>query len=107
MTTYPSGTVAVIFVAQRTTDDGAGYSDAAAQMAQLAAEQPGYCGVDSVRDADGLGITVSYWANDAAAQNWRNHPRHAAIRDQGRGKWYSHYHLHVATVSRSYDWVKS
>lgn len=107
MTTYPAGTVAVIFVAQRTADDGAGYSDAAAQMLQLAAEQPGYCGVDSVRDADGLGITVSYWADDCAAKNWRDNPHHAAIRDQGRGKWYSHYDLHVAAVSRSYDWSKS
>jgi heme-degrading monooxygenase HmoA len=107
MTTRPPGTIAVIFVAQRSLDDDAGYRAAAAEMAALAATQPGYVGIDSVRGDDGLGITVSYWANDDAAKSWRDHPRHAAIRDQGRGKWYSHYDLHVAEIGRSYDWVKS
>ena len=107
MTTRPAGTIAVIFVAQRTHDDDTAYANAAAQMGALAAQQPGYVGVDSVRGIDGLGITVSYWASDEAAQSWRNHPEHKSIRDQGRGRWYSHYDLHVATVSRSYDWVKS
>jgi hypothetical protein len=36
---------------------------AADRMAELASEQPGYLGVDSVRDANGVGITVSYWTN--------------------------------------------
>jgi heme-degrading monooxygenase HmoA len=107
MTTRPSGTIAVIFVAQRTLDDDAGYRAAAAEMDALASTQPGYVGIDSVRGDDGLGITVSYWADDKAAKNWRDHPRHAAIRDQGRGKWYTHYDLHVAEIARSYDWVKS
>ena len=106
MTTRPPGTIAVIFVAQRSLNDEAGYDAAAKEMAALAATQHGYIGVDSVRSTNGLGITVSYWANDAAAKGWRDHPRHAGIRDQGRGVWYTHYDLHVAEVSRSYDWTK-
>ena len=107
MTTWPPGTIAVIFVAQRSLDNDAGYHAAAEEMDRLAAQQPGYVGIDSVRNADGLGITVSYWTTDTAAKNWRDHPRHAAIRDQGRGIWYTQYHLHVAEVTRSYDWAKS
>jgi heme-degrading monooxygenase HmoA len=106
MTTRPPGTIAVIFVAQRSLDDDAGYHAAAEEMATLAALQPGYVGIDSVRDTDGLGITVSYWTDDTAAKGWRDNPRHAAIRDQGRGIWYTHYDLHVAAVTRSYDWAK-
>ena len=106
MTTRPTGTIAVIFVAQRSLDDDAGYGAAAAEMDALAAAQLGYVGIDSVRAAGGLGITVSYWTDEAAAKNWRDHPRHAAIRDQGRGIWYTHYDLHVAEVTRSYDWTK-
>jgi heme-degrading monooxygenase HmoA len=105
MTTLLPGTIAVIFVAQRTDADGAGYTAAAQQMDALAAQQPGYRGVDSVRDAAGLGITVSYWTDDAAAKAWRDHPEHAAIRDAGRHRWYSHYSLHVAAIERSYDWT--
>ena len=107
MTTRPPGTIAVIFVAQRSLDDDAGYGAAAAEMDALAALQPGYIGIDSVRGTDRLGITVSYWTDDNAAKGWRDHPRHAAIRDQGRGIWYTRYDLHVAEVTRSYDWEKS
>jgi heme-degrading monooxygenase HmoA len=107
MTTHTPDTIAVIFVAQRSLDDDDGYRAAAQEMDALAAAQPGYVGIDSVRGTDGLGITVSYWTDETAAKNWRDHPRHAAIRDQGRGKWYTRYDLHVAKVTRSYDWTKS
>jgi heme-degrading monooxygenase HmoA len=106
MTTQRPGTVAVIFIAQRTQEDDTGYSAAASAMDRMAASQPGYRGMDSTRGPDGLGITVSYWANDAAAKAWRDHPQHAAIREMGRGRWYSRYDLHVAEVTRSYDWFK-
>lgn len=106
MATLPSGTISVIFVAQRTGSDAEGYDRAAHEMDMLAALQTGYIGMDSVRGQDGLGITVSYWVNDIAAKAWRDHPEHAAIRDAGRDRWYSEYSLHVAEVTRSYDWQK-
>jgi heme-degrading monooxygenase HmoA len=106
MTTHKNGTVAVIFVAKRTGADDEGYFAAAEKMDALAAEQPGYVGIDSVRRTDGLGITVSYWADESAAKAWRDHPDHAAIRERGRALWYSHYSLHVAHIDRSYDWEK-
>lgn len=106
MTTYPSGSIAVIFIAQRSDDDDEGYQAAAQKMDELARQQPGYRGIDSTRGEDGLGITVSYWADDAAAKDWRDNPEHSAVREQGRGKWYLDYSLHVARVERSYDWSR-
>jgi heme-degrading monooxygenase HmoA len=102
----PAGAVAVIFVAQRTPDDEPGYAAAAAAMDALAAQQPGYLGIDGARGADGLGITVSYWADEASALAWKAEARHAGIREIGRERWYSHYRLIVAQVTRAYDWVK-
>lgn len=107
MATLEKGSIAVIFVAQRTTADDDGYATAASAMDALAATQKGYLGMESVRGPDGLGITVSYWASDTDAKAWRDHPEHAAIRDVGRDRWYSSYSLHVAEVTRSYDWQKS
>jgi heme-degrading monooxygenase HmoA len=107
MAKLKSGTVSVIFVAQRTALDADGYARAATAMDKLAMQQAGYLGMDSVRGADGLGITVSYWADEASAKAWRDHPDHAAIRDAGRDRWYSDYSLHVAHVTRSYDWKKA
>jgi heme-degrading monooxygenase HmoA len=106
MPTYTDGTIAVIFVNQRTGADDAGYQAAAVAMDALAKEQNGYRGIDSVRSADGAGITVSYWENEAAAKAWRDNSDHAAIRDAGREHWYSSYSLHVTSVGRSYDWGK-
>ena len=101
-----SGQTVVMFVSARTGVDDEGYAAAAEAMAALAAEQPGYRGVDSVRDADGIGITLSYWADEASAVAWRRHPEHAAIRDAGRDRWYQWYELHVAEIGRSYSWKR-
>lgn len=101
--------VAVIFTSLRATADGApvdddGYARTAVRMAELAAEQPGYLGIESARGADGLGITVSYWATDADATAWRDVAEHAAARDAGRARWYERYELRVARVERHYGW---
>jgi heme-degrading monooxygenase HmoA len=106
MTTFAPGTIAVIFVSEVTGVDPEGYAEAAAEANALAATQPGYRGIDSARGADGIGITVSYWADEAAAIAWRQHARHSEIRDAGRGRWYRWYSLHVAEIGRSYDWEK-
>ena len=50
---------AVIFTSQRTEGDR-GYARVADRMLELAAQQPGFLGVETVRGADGFGITVSY-----------------------------------------------
>jgi heme-degrading monooxygenase HmoA len=93
---------AVIFASLRTAHDDQGYGAAADRMAQLASEQPGYLGVDSARDANGLGITVSYWSTEAAIAAWRRNAEHTIAREQGRRSWYSEYELRVAKVERAY-----
>jgi len=102
-----TGRTAVIFVSIRNDADPVGYGRAAAAMDALAAQQPGYRGVDSAREAGGMGITISYWADDAAAIAWRDHPQHTAIRDHGRSLWYDSYSVNVARIERAYDWTRS
>ena len=101
-----TGQIAVVFVSFRNDADMIGYAGAAAAMDALAAAQPGYRGVDSAREADGMGITVSYWADDDAAIAWRDHPEHAAIRERGRALWYDRYSVTVARVERGYQWAR-
>lgn len=97
-----TGEIAVIFVSQRTASDAPGYAAAAAAMAALAARQPGYRGIHSARDPEGIGITVSYWADEAAAIAWREHPDHARIRADGRERWYAWHEVVVARTLRRY-----
>ncbi|WP_414900587.1 antibiotic biosynthesis monooxygenase family protein [Sphingomonas flavalba] len=102
-----TGMTAVIFVSTRSADDDAGYAAAADAMVRLAARQPGYVAMTSVRAEDRRGITVSYWADEAAALAWRDQPEHAAIRERGRGVWYDDYQVVVATVDRAYAWGRA
>ncbi|MEX6979970.1 antibiotic biosynthesis monooxygenase, partial [Pseudomonas aeruginosa] len=61
----------------------------------------------SAREAGGIGITVSYWADDAAAIAWRHHPEHTAIREFGRAHWYDSYSVNVARIERAYHWTRA
>jgi heme-degrading monooxygenase HmoA len=97
--------LAVIFTSQR-SDTDEGYGEAAGLMLSLAAQQPGFLGVESARGEDGLGITVSYWRDEAAILAWRDHPRHQAIRQQGRERWYDAYRTRVVRVERDYGWAR-
>jgi heme-degrading monooxygenase HmoA len=101
-----TGQVMVLFISTRTEADDAGYARAAAEMDALAAEQPGYRGVESVRDAGGHGMTASFWASEADAVAWRGVAEHAAIRATGRERWYQAYEVIVATVTRGYRWAR-
>jgi heme-degrading monooxygenase HmoA len=91
--------VAVIFTSIRTEGDN-GYAVMSARMEQLAAEQPGYLGIENARD--GLGITVSYWADEASAQAWKRIAAHLVAQQRGRDAWYADYRVRVAVVHRDY-----
>jgi heme-degrading monooxygenase HmoA len=92
---------AVIFASRRTPGED-GYGAMADRMAALAAEQPGYLGVESVRGADGFGITVSYWRSPEAIRAWKDHAEHLLAQQAGRERWYEHYELRIAKVERAY-----
>lgn len=92
---------AVIFTSQRTEGDR-GYGQMAERMVELAAQQPGFLGIESVRGADGFGITVSYWASEEAIAAWKTHVEHKPAQDAGKRVWYADYQLRIAKVERAY-----
>jgi len=91
----------VIFSSQRTPGD-LGYGQMSERMLELAAAQPGYLGVESARDADGFGITVSYWSSLQAIADWRAQAEHRMAQEKGKTQWYQHYELRIARVERAY-----
>ena len=92
---------AVVFSSLRKPGDN-GYGATADRMVELAAQQPGFLGVETVRGEDGFGITVSYWDSEESIRGWKRHAEHAAARDRGRNEWYEHFELRVAKVERAY-----
>jgi heme-degrading monooxygenase HmoA len=92
---------AVIFTSLRTEGDR-GYGDMAGRMLELAAKQPGYLGIESARGADGLGVTVSYWRDEASIMAWKRDNDHQQAQRGGQQTWYADYQVRVAKVERAY-----
>ena len=91
---------AVIFTSIRTEGDQ-GYADMAERMVALAAQQPGFLGVESARNE--VGITVSYWRDLASIQQWKMHIEHQEAQRLGHEKWYATFKTRIAKVERDYE----
>ncbi len=90
---------AVIFTSTRTPGDN-GYSAMSDRMVELAAKQPGFLGIESARGQDGLGITVSYWHNEADIAAWKKNAEHLVAQSKGEAEWYAAFATRVAKVER-------
>jgi heme-degrading monooxygenase HmoA len=105
---------AVIFTSVRRRGDDAvanaeadaAYGRTAAEMERLAREQPGFLGIESVRDGAGVGITVSYWSSLEAVAAWRAHGEHRMAQRAGRTEWYGGYALRVCEVTSARVWAR-
>ena len=84
----------------RRTDGDHGYADMADRMVVLAAQQAGFLGIESAREA--LGITVSYWTDLAAIAAWKADVDHLAAQRLGHSQWYSAFKTRIAKVERDY-----
>jgi heme-degrading monooxygenase HmoA len=91
---------AVIFTSTRTPGDN-GYTEMLQRMERMAAEQPGYLGIESVKDGP-AGITVSYWRDESDAAAWKQVAEHFVAQRRGRQVWYDDYRVRIATVGRDY-----
>ena len=90
---------AVIFSSLR-TDVKEGYKDTSDRMLELASQQDGFLGYESVREE--LGLTVSYWKDLESMKKWKQHIEHTLARARGRKEWYSAYRVRIAKVEREY-----
>jgi heme-degrading monooxygenase HmoA len=92
---------AVIFTSKR-SDGDRGYDAMATRMVELGATQDGFLGIESARGADGLGITVSYWRDEATILAWKRNAEHQRAQAGGKAVWYAEYHVRIAKVERAY-----
>lgn len=97
--TPPPPYYAVIFSNVKSADTE-GYSEMAERMVKLAAEQPGFLGIESA--SSDVAITVSYWESEQAITNWKRNAEHQVAQKLGKSKWYSAFQLRVAKVERAY-----
>jgi heme-degrading monooxygenase HmoA len=96
---------AVIFTSKRTAGDH-GYGAMAERMVNLGSKYDGFLGIESARGADGLGITVSYWRDEAAIAAWKRDTEHQKAQRAGQHAWYADYEVRVARVERAYGFAR-
>jgi len=85
---------------EQVTPDPTGYAETADRMVELAEQQPGFIGIESVRDESGFGITVSYWETDEAIRAWKVNAEHLEAQKRGREDWYANFNLRICRVDR-------
>ena len=95
---WPDRYFAAIFTTQRSHSGDDVYEIMAGRMITLAQKQQGFLGLESVRGDDGMGITVSYWTDRKAIQNWGRQAEHVSVQGMGRQEFYQWYRIRVAEV---------
>jgi heme-degrading monooxygenase HmoA len=81
------------------------YHIASQRMQDLAAQQPGYLGFESVREGE-FGISISYWTDLTAISRWKNNLEHQLAQKQGRERWYSQYRVRICKVERESGFIR-
>ena len=97
---------AVIFTSKRTAADDGAYGVVAQRMVDLGSRYAGFLGIESVRGADGVGITVSYWRDEAALLAWKRDTEHQKAQRGGRDAWYECFEVRIAKVERAYGFAR-
>lgn len=91
---------AVIFTSLLKTSSDT-YEKMGLELEELAKEQPGYLGFESVRNH--LGISISYWQSLDAIKAWKKDVLHMKAQQQGKTEWYSWYKVRIAKIEHEYE----
>jgi len=96
--------IAVIFEAIADTGQREAYLDAAAKLRPLLAETDGFISIERFESLTQPGkiLSLSFWRDEAAVQEWRNLDEHRRVQAAGRASIFADYRLRVAQVLRDY-----
>ncbi|KAF7787954.1 hypothetical protein PRUB_a2488 [Pseudoalteromonas rubra] len=80
------------------------YLDIAADLKPILQNIDGFISIEryqSLNDPERL-LSLSFWRDEAAVQQWRMQEEHRAAQQQGRQRMFQHYRIRVAGVMRDY-----
>ncbi len=92
----------VIFTSQRTdVDDGyVGLNDAVYMKASML---DGFLGMESFRDENGYGASITYWKTLEDIDGWSKNMLHQGAKELGKKKFYEHYKVRICKVEKDYE----
>ena len=96
--------LAVIFEVWPTEDGRSPYFDIAAELKPLLGEIDGFISVERFESLAEPGklLSLSFWRDEAALEQWRKTAAHRIAQAKGRGGLFANYRLRVAGVVRDY-----
>jgi len=102
--TYEKANYLVIFQTDRKLPVPKEYYKMKESLLERVEKIPGCVGRDSVRDDQGLGVTVSYWENIDAIKTWLHDEVHQKAQGLGKSKWYNSFKTVVCKIERQKSW---
>jgi heme-degrading monooxygenase HmoA len=96
--------LAVIFEVEPSTGRQQDYLDIAAGLRPELEKIDGFISIERFASLTNPGkiLSLSFWRDEAAILNWRQHEQHHRAQWQGRGGVFADYRLRVASVVRDY-----
>lgn len=96
--------IAVIFEVKPHKDKYQEYLDIAAELRPQLEEIDGFISIERFSSLveDGKVLSLSFWRDEKAIQEWRNLESHRHAQQKGRNSVFKSYRLRVADVTRDY-----
>ena len=96
--------IGIIFEVQPGEGKRGAYLDYAARLKPELEKMDGFVSVERFESltTPGKMLSLSFWRDEAAVANWRNHTEHRVAQAAGRGGIFADYRLRVVSVIRDY-----
>jgi len=96
--------IAIIFEVEPAEGQMDAYLDHAAQLRPHLMEMDGFISVERFESLTTPGklLSLSFWRDETAVQQWRNHAVHREMQTMGRSGVFAGYRLRVAGIIRDY-----
>lgn len=91
---------AVIFTSVMNDGGKDAYNEIGDELMEMVTKQPGFLGVESVRNQDGIGITVSYWESLESIKKWKDNELHKVAQKAGQKAWYKNFATRICKVEK-------
>jgi heme-degrading monooxygenase HmoA len=96
--------IAVLFEARPRDGQMDGYLEMAAALRPALAKMDGFISIERFESLSEPGklLSLSFWRDETAVRQWREHAEHRAAQRAGRETIFDDYRLRIATVLRDY-----
>jgi len=79
------------------------YTQLAERLRNLAKDQKGFLGIDSITDSQGNGVSIILWESIEGIKAWKADKLHRYAQEKGKTEWYENYSVTICKVVEEYQ----